>query len=208
MDTSKTMQYELEPLEEGLDTDDELVQEEDEFNRELIGHGQPEASQESSDDFGGDDFDTDLVEALETAPQDVEKPAHLTSYVTIPTEPVNTPPLEQHSPVAALPQTGSDDEFGIDDEDDFAADLEQVASFYDTKSVDSTTADQPTATENEHYTATEDAASVPVISLVDDDDDDDEDEFGDDIDADEFAAAEVAATQVPANTVRATQTYP
>lgn len=209
VDTSETMQHELELLEEGLDTDDELVQEGDEFNVELAGHGQPEASQESSDDFGGDDFDTDLVEALDIAPQDVEKPAYLTSYVTIPTEPVNPPPLQPPPPpppVAALPQTGSDDEFGMDDEDDFAADLEQVASFYDTNSIESATADQPPATGNEQSTATEAAASVPVISLIDDDND--EDEFGDDIDADEFAAAEVAATQVPANTVRATQTCP
>jgi hypothetical protein len=44
-----------------------------------------------------------------------------------------------------------------------------------------------------------------VINLVDDDD---YDEFGDDIDEDVFAAAEVAATQTSANHVRRTYTYP
>ncbi|EDU40155.1 DNA replication helicase Dna2 [Pyrenophora tritici-repentis Pt-1C-BFP] len=167
---------------------------------------QPQASPGSSDDFGDDDFDTDLVEALDIVPQHVDQPTYLTSYVTVPTEPVSPPPPEQHVTLPALPQTGSDDEFGIDDEDDFAADLEQVASLYDTRSVESATTGQAAATGNEEFAATEDATPAPVINLLDDDDDD---EFGDDIDAEEFAAAEVAATQVPASTQdnRAIQRY-
>jgi DNA replication ATP-dependent helicase Dna2 len=47
--------------------------------------------------------------------------------------------------------------------------------------------------------------TTPVIDLVDDGDDD---EFGDEIDADVFAAAEVAATQPSANNVRRTSTFP
>ncbi|KAE8850509.1 hypothetical protein PTNB85_00925 [Pyrenophora teres f. teres] len=199
MDTSETMQPGSEPLGVDLDVDDELVQEEDDFNVELVAD-QLQASPGLSDDFGDDDFDTDLVEALDIPSQHVEKPAYLTSYVTVPTEPVDPPPPQQHPTVSALPQAGSDDEYGIDDEDDFAADLEQVASLYDTRSVESTTTTtttgQTTATGNEQFAATEDATPASVINLLDDDDDDD---FGDDIDADEFAAAEVAATQGPAS---------
>jgi len=206
MDTSETMQPGSGPLGMDLNVDDELSQEEDGLGVELEGNRQPRASTESSDDFGDDDFDADLVEALDIAPQSVEKPAYPTSHVTIPTESINPPTLQQHPTVPALPQTGSDDEFGLDDEDDFAADLEHVASFYDTTSLESTTTGHAPATENEQSAASEDAASAPVISLIDDDDDDDE--FGDDIDADEFAAAEIAATQVPANTVRTTHYDP
>ncbi|KAA8625337.1 Superfamily I DNA and RNA helicase and helicase subunits [Pyrenophora tritici-repentis] len=160
MDTSETMQPGSEPLGVGLDGDDELVQEEDDSNVELVAD-QPQASPGSSDDFGDDDFDTDLVEALDIVPQHVDQPTYLTSYVTVPTEPVSPPPPEQHVTLPALPQTGSDDEFGIDDEDDFAADLEQVASLYDTRSVESATTGQAAATGNEEFAATEDATPAP-----------------------------------------------
>jgi DNA replication ATP-dependent helicase Dna2 len=92
-----------------------------------------------------------------------------------------------------------------EDEDEFAADLEHVASLYDTRPIVSpsqgATYDDvqanPSAVANL-------SATVPVIDLVDDD----SDEFGDDIDVDVFAAAEVAATQPSANTVRRTRTFP
>ncbi|KAI4605280.1 hypothetical protein J4E80_010714 [Alternaria sp. BMP 0032] len=199
-ETSETIRHESAPLEDTVDMDDELVQEDDYVQAAL----KPPASQGSSDDFG-DDFDADMVEALDISPRPVQPPpptksappARSTSYVTIPTEPIHPP--AQHHHAATIPQQGSDDdEFGMDDEDDFAADLEHVASLYDTRSVESPIADQALTAEAEGVGATASAASAPVISLLDDEDDDDD--FGEDIDADEFAAAEVAATQVPANT--------
>jgi DNA replication ATP-dependent helicase Dna2 len=93
----------------------------------------------------------------------------------------------------APPLADSEDDFGIGDDDDiFAADLEQVASLFDNRPLES-----PTQLDPVPETAPA-VSAVPVIDLVNDDSDD----FGDDIDADEFAAAEIAATQTPAtNTV-------
>lgn len=163
----------------------------------------------SSDDFGDDDFDAEMVDVLDAPPALVQQPAqaaHTTSYVTVPTEPIQLPPQNIPPAMQQAYEAESEDEFGMDeDEDDFAADLEHVASLYDTRplvspsqgaSHDSVQA-QPSA-------ATNVSAAVPVIDLVDDD----SDEFGDDIDVDVFAAAEVAATQPSANTVRRTHTFP
>ncbi|KAF1840939.1 uncharacterized protein K460DRAFT_195084 [Cucurbitaria berberidis CBS 394.84] len=149
----------------------------------------------SSDEFGDDDFDSEMVEALDLTPQEVEQHALITSYVTIPTEPIYPPPQPPPPEMSTAKEAGSDDEFGMDDEDDFAADLEHVASLYDTRDVDSPSGDQTRAVETENI-ATSNAAPAPTIDLIDDDSDD----FGEDIDADEFTAAEVAATQAPATT--------
>ncbi|KAL5113950.1 DNA replication endonuclease-helicase Dna2 [Pleosporales sp. CAS-2024a] len=147
----------------------------------------------SSDDFGDVDFE-EIVDVLETASQAVEPPMppiQKTSYVTIPTEAVQ----------AQAREADSDDEFGMDeDEDGFAADLEQVASLYDTRPLVSPSQQMATVVaDTKSHTATRlSAPTTPVIDLVEDDDDD---EFGDEIDADVFAAAEVAATQTSANIV-------
>jgi DNA replication ATP-dependent helicase Dna2 len=204
VDTSETLQGEQ--IQEAEDnTDDALLSDDGGVDAEHISTHQPPASQPSSDEFGDDDFDADMVEALDVTPQVVELPAPTTSYVTIPTEPIYRP-SQQQSPAAAPPvQAGSDDDdFGLDDEDDFAADLELVASLYDTRAVESPLADPIPLGETEGVTTAQHVASAPVISLLDDD----EDEFGGGIDVDEFAAAEVAATQMPANNVRRTRTYP
>lgn len=148
----------------------------------------PRRSSGSSDDFGDGDFDTEMVEALEIS-QQVTKPSN--SHASVSTEPVvPIPPVP--APQASVADTGSDDEFGIDDEDLFAADLEEVASLYDTRREVSppeigSRATAPAAPES-HVPS----VAAPVINLVEDDSDD---EFGDDIDADELAAAEVVATQ-------------
>ncbi len=183
--------------------DDEPAQE-DEHRKAAL---KPRASQSSSSEDFGDDFDADMVDALDMSPPPVlpaqpALPARSTSYVTVPTEPVNPLPQQALAATPALQHGSDDDEFGMDDEDDFAADLELVASLYDTRSVESPTADQLPTTDAEGVAATAGAVAAPVISLLDDDDDDDD--FGEDIDADEFAAAEIAATQAPANTVRET----
>jgi DNA replication ATP-dependent helicase Dna2 len=166
----------------------------------------------SSDEFGDDDFDSEMVEALDISPQIAEPPAQFvqgTSYVEIPTEPLQPPPPHPQSPgeVAQRREEDSDDEFGMsDDGEDWAADLEQVASLYDNKSVVSPV--QPPscpAAQASKPAVTSDTVPTAVINLVGDDD---YDEFGDDIDEDVFAAAEVAATQTSANHVRRTHTCP
>lgn len=208
-ETSETIRHESAPLEDTVDIDDEIIQED---NYMGAAAPKPPASQGSSDDFGDDFFDADMVEALDISPRPVQPappaksapPDRSTSYVAIPTEPVH-PPAQHHHTEPELQQGSDDDEFGMDDEDDFAANLEHVASLYDTRSVESPTADRALTAEAEGVTDTASAVSAPVISLLDDDDDDD---FGEDIDADEFAAAEVAATQVPANTVSGIETWP
>jgi DNA replication ATP-dependent helicase Dna2 len=166
-----------------------------------------EESPGSSDDFGDDDFD-DMVDVLDDSPQGAEQPMYKapeTSHATIPTEPIQ--PQTQHQPQKH--DADSDDEFGMDeDEDGFAADLEQVASLYDTRPLSTPSQQAVSAAEkSRNCTATRmSAPTTPVINLADADDDDDE--FGDEIDADVFAAAEVAATQPSANTVRRTSTFP
>jgi DNA replication ATP-dependent helicase Dna2 len=175
----------------------------------LVEEDEPQRCSGSSDDFGDDDFDSEMVDALDTTP-DVAAPPPLpeqaTSYVTIPTEPI-LPPLQRQSSQAVEAQRGSDDDFGMsDDEDGFAADLEQVASLYDTRPLASSEQnEQPLGAEEATPAITSNAAFAQVISLIEDEDD--EDEFGDEIDVDVFAAAEVAATQTSANAVRRTRTY-
>lgn len=174
----------------------------------------------SSDDFGDDVFDADMVEALDITPPTAESAAQPTGIVTTPAEParpqsqpraLSQPQAQSQShwppAVIAAPQaTGSDDdEFGMDDEEEFAADLEHVASLFDTRSVEESNDPRTADDAGEDITAGDVA---PIINLVDDED---EDEFGGNIDVDEFAAAEVAATQAPVNTsqgpTRAIQRY-
>jgi DNA replication ATP-dependent helicase Dna2 len=200
---SETLQHESPSLGGDLDEDDETEQDEDRVNVEQTEPAPLQASPESSDDFGDDDFDADLVEALDVSPQQVVQSTHSTNHTNTSRQPATAPPQQQPQPATVAPsKVGSDDEFGMDDEDDFAADLEQVASFYDTRSPDPLTADSAPAADKGLSVATGNTAPATVISLIDDDDD----EFGEDIDADEFAAAEVAATQAPGNTVCKTKT--
>lgn len=172
--------------------------------RLTLGHSHRPAG--SPDEFGDDDFDSDMVDALDTSPENVQQ-ASLTSNAAIPAEPIGLLPRSQTQGSFPPEHPKSDnDDFGMDDEDDFAADLEHVASLYDSRSVEPTHCNHDMTADSTSTARTEGVVPVPVISLVDDDDD--SDEFGEDIDVDEFAAAEVAATQVSTNTVRRTNTYP
>jgi DNA replication ATP-dependent helicase Dna2 len=143
----------------------------------------------SSDEFGDDDFDADMVEALDISQQAVQQVA---SDETVQGEQHTLPPLAQppaeESPAGLAIEAGSDDEFGLDDEQDFAADLEQVASLYDSRP-------EAASLEGEHVLQNDQEAPVTDVAPVIDLDEDDSDEFGDDIDPDEFAAAELQATQ-------------
>lgn len=200
VDALETSQHDLPPLDDDLDEDGELVQDEEHAKVEPSVPGPLQTSPGSSDDFGDDDFDADLVEALDVTPQEVDQPVLSTSHATISHQSPNVPP-QQHT-TAVPSKLGSDDEFGMDDEDDFAADLEQVASLYDTRSLEPQTADPVPTADKSLSAAPVDTSSATIINLVDDDDD-----FGEDIDADEFAAAEVAATQLPTNIVCKTHTF-
>lgn len=147
-------------------------------------------SSPSSDDFGDVDFDTDMADVANAGTLATEQSVASEKNAQIQPEPAIS--------ATATNLAESEDEFGIeDDEDEFAADLEQVASLFDNRPLASPAPEalpevQPVA------------HAIPVIDLVNDDSDD----FGDDIDADEFAAAEVAATQTPVtNTVCRSNTH-
>ncbi|KAH6614857.1 hypothetical protein C7974DRAFT_402787 [Boeremia exigua] len=169
------------PADDLVTEDQELPEERNESQLLEVEH----ESSASSDDFGEVDFDTDMAEAVNAGTLATET----TSSRVHPSVPVEDAPV----PVAAPPvPADSEDDFGIEDDDDvFAADLEQAASFFDDRPLASSAPKAPLEVPSN-------ASAIPVIDLVNDDSDD----FGDDIDPDEFAAAEVAATQTPVtNTV-------
>ena len=143
----------------------------------------------SSDEFG--DFDDEMVDAFEIT-TNAPKSSHRNEDLG-PSEPANVAAMPPYQEPTGHPTNDgdSDDEFGLD-EDIFAADLEQVASLYDNR--------PEISSKEQECQASAGAASAtgpPVISLLDEDDD-----FGDDIDANEFAEAEFAATQAPMTNVR------
>jgi DNA replication ATP-dependent helicase Dna2 len=189
----------------------ERMQEEDDFVEDdaQIEDDEPQRCSASSDDFGDEDFDADMVDALGISrnaaleqPVQADSPA---TYLAIPAEPSNPPLQHDLHEEAQANDAESDDEFGMDeDEDGFAADLEQVASLYDTRPIANVSQEEFGVVDLVVANITGATAPVPVIDLVDDSDD----EFGDEIDVDVFAAAEVAATQPSANSVRRTSTIP
>lgn len=170
---------------------------------------EPARSSSSSDEFGDADFDTEMVEALEISQCAPQQPQPQPSTF-VPAQPVDSAqeslPHTVQSAMITVDDDDSDDEFGID-EDLFAADLEQVASLYDIRPEGTSTYNQDISVAVAGNDTMGHSAIPPVINLVDDDSDD----FGDDIDVDEFAAAEVAATQTHASTsqqsVKAIQRY-
>lgn len=190
---SDTLQAENSIAEDDLD--DLVVEDHDlpEARNESRSVDQHPQSSPSSDDFGDVDFDTDMADVTNAGTLETEQSAASQLHPQLPAV-VASPPLATSTKPA-----DSEDEFGIEDEDDvFAADLEQVASLFDNRPLESPAPEAP-------LEETPAVDVVPVIDLVNDDSDD----FGDDIDPDEFAAAEVAATQTPAtNTVCRVRTTP
>ncbi|KAH8727557.1 hypothetical protein GQ44DRAFT_703433 [Phaeosphaeriaceae sp. PMI808] len=189
--------------EQGTGTSETMEREDDIIEEDTyLEDNEPQRPAGSSDEFDDDDFDSDMADALDVNPQTHEQSAQagqITSYVAVPPKPVHTlHPQQLHTGVQSR-QMDSDDEFGMDeDEDGFAADLEHVASLFDTRPFVSP------SQKAEARAFTGKSAPASVIDL----DDDDSDEFGDDIDVDVFNAAEVAATQTSTNTVRRTCTFP
>lgn len=188
-ETSETLQAEDDEV-----VDDEVAMDEDEARRSFG----------SSDDFGDDDFDSELVDAIHEPPQPTENTAqsvHVMKYHEKHAHVEPAPLQQQHQSAAPMRDADSDDEFGMDeDEDDFAADLEHVASLYDNRPIASPSQGTGSIVAPAAPAPTRPSAPPVVIEIFDDNEEDDE--FGDDIGADAFVAAEVAATQTPANTVR------
>ena len=172
-------------LEHVAAADDEVTGEEEEKDRGSSG---------SSDEFGDVDFDDDMVGVLEASAPAATAPQILPPQLAALDDSVVARTIT-HAPSEPpiVKANESDDEFGLD-EDIFAEDLEHVASLYDARVEYSQ--EQRTLDVETDNTRTAPSAP-PVIDLVEGDDDD----FGDDIDVDEFAAAEVAATQAPVTNV-------
>jgi hypothetical protein len=164
--------------------------EEDDFNTRR--------SSGSSDEFGDADFDDDIVDALDVSGQAAVVPEALLPQPPYPDNNTATSSARVPSEPPIAKAADSDDEFGLD-EDVFADDFENVASLYDARAERSP---EQQLLDDEGTDDVQEAPEVPlappVVDLVDDDEDD---EFGDDIDVDEFAAAEIAATQAPATNV-------
>jgi hypothetical protein len=179
--SSQAMEAELEVIEEVVEEEEAPVE--------------PAGPSSSSDEFGDADFDTEMMSQ--------QPPPQPDTHAPLSAQPVDSahPPSLQSAPLA-VDDYGSDDEFGID-EDLFAADLEQVASLYDIRPEATSTENEDMSIQGPSNDTRVHTAAPPVINLVDDDSDD----FGDDIDVDELAAAEVAATQSGSN-VRRSRTYP
>ena len=137
------------------------------------------SARSSLDEFGDGSLDTDLIDALE-ATQVSAHPVDL-PVVTVPL----TYPIPQDATLARA-KPGSDDEFDFEDFGS-AADLEHVASLYDNRSE----ASSPSRAEPKARAMSTTVRATSAISLMEDD----SDEFGGELDADDFAAAEVAATQ-------------
>ncbi|KAF2019074.1 hypothetical protein BU24DRAFT_111950 [Aaosphaeria arxii CBS 175.79] len=158
----------------------------------------------SSDDFGDDDFDAEMVEALDIS-QRVEESAHH----DLPSPSRQQGQLPPRIPQPNLPAPASeisDDEFGLDDDDLCAADFEQVASLYDARPVLAT---QDAEHANEVASRGQENTGPAEVIVLDGGDDED---FGDDdIDADDFEEAVQIATQSAANNsqhdARAIQRY-
>lgn len=147
----------------------------------------------SSSEFG--DVDMDMVEAIEIANYTADVSATVDAGI-----PVNSIRNlnAQNPPITAQPMKddsiGSDDEFGLGDEDNFTTDLENLASLYDSRPA-------LTPTRAQGSPRTEVVISLPntpapaAVGNFDANGCSD-DEFGsDDIDVEQFAAAEAMATQ-------------
>lgn len=134
----------------------------------------------TSSDYGEVEIDTDMLEAIDnTAPQ--------TQLSPVVERPCNRSPEADkvvEAPCHLDPTKNQliSDEFGGDDDEDFAADFELMASRYDSQAQQKSSGSRTVGPEPGDI-----GQKVEISS---------EDEFGDDtVDLEEFAAAEAAATQ-------------
>ncbi|KAF2003368.1 hypothetical protein P154DRAFT_105023 [Amniculicola lignicola CBS 123094] len=180
----------LQQIPEGSDSVQDAEMEVIEEDDSLPETGRPS---DSSDEFNDPDFDSVMVESLTIdRANDIQDEVHADNDVV---EAVPGPLAADEVVLDNVPKADSDDEFGLD-EDLFAADMELVASLYDTRAEGSSegTLDHPEAGPKPVDSLNHPAA--PVIHLIDEDSDD----FGDDdIGADDLVAAEFAATQAHAS---------
>lgn len=172
----------------------------------------------SSSEFGDVDIDMDMIEAVESQHALETNPAAAVEQLDVEETLGNTaapdlqPAESQHDVGCLDPQAERDNDFDEfeDDGDAFAADLEIVASMYDTRPIiaeptqDEARLGAPVAAaaqvpRGEHRSTANDTPPANVASFVDLDSDDD---FGgDDIDVEQFVAAEAVATQHLQDTV-------
>jgi DNA replication ATP-dependent helicase Dna2 len=155
----------------------------------------PSASPQSSSDYGSEDFDVDMVEAIEaTQSLSHETPSKIrhsnkTASQSLPPALIQQ---ENHVPVA-LKETAADealsmmDDFDFEDDDILAADLEDVAAKYDIAH------DEDIIPHNTHSTT---PADNPVLQNATTKEVESEDDFGGlDVDDNLFDAIQQHATQ-------------
>ncbi|KAK7624522.1 hypothetical protein IWX50DRAFT_27210 [Phyllosticta citricarpa] len=150
----------------------------------------------SSSEFGDDDLDEELLEAAAestgvTVPG-LEGGSEHPRNAPVASEPqVQRPQEAAHGRHQDQAHSDSEDEFGLGDNDDFGDDLETAVSQYDIRPSHSAQPKQSNQAAPPNGTHSAAQGSNDVVNL-----DESDDEFGDDdIDEEQFAAAEVAATQ-------------
>ncbi|OCL09990.1 Dna2-domain-containing protein [Glonium stellatum] len=167
-------------------------------SQETITHedgGMEKRQPSSSSEFGDADIDMDMVEAMEIASCTADISATTRAGVLFNSTQNFNRPLD--SPITAEPikedSFGSDDEFDLGDEDNFAADLENLASLFDSRP-----ASTPTKAQDQGIRPAVSLPIAPTLVATEDpgDNGSSDDEFGsDDIDVEQFAVAEAMATQ-------------
>jgi DNA replication ATP-dependent helicase Dna2 len=154
---------------------------------------QPKPS--SSSEYGDEEIDLDMVEAIEMASCAVQQshsgPDAATSFKAA--AQLQPPPKNSAAPEPMKDEFGSDDEFGLDDDDFFATDIENVISLYDNRPDLTPAIAQPKEPAVVGEQSLPPAKPPPIIC-----DEASDDEFGgDDFDDEHFAVAEAMATQAP-----------
>ncbi|KAF2808446.1 Dna2-domain-containing protein, partial [Mytilinidion resinicola] len=148
----------------------------------------------SSSEYGDEEIDLDMVEAIEMASFVGQSNQQMAPNVTTSFE-VAQQLHSPHLPAVSEPTKeevfDSDDEFGLEDDDVFAADIENVVSLYDKRP--DLTPTMPQATEenvlDDHAAPPGKPPAITINNASDD-------EFGgDDFDEEQLAAAEAMATQ-------------
>jgi DNA replication ATP-dependent helicase Dna2 len=160
-------------------------------------------SQSSSSEYGGDDMDMDMIEAIECTITGIQSQSQaLSTIVEVPqidntsahsvAQSIQKASRPSTTPSTILPRQDFD-EFDEEDDDMFAADLEEIASKFDSQVAQDLSREefqQPMVPKANVGGAVMKAPPANVETIVI------EDEFGDDdFDDEELAAAEIAATQ-------------
>jgi DNA replication ATP-dependent helicase Dna2 len=170
------------------------------------------ARKPASSEYSDDDLDTDMLDAMDNTTKAVQpvvrvpQPSAQERQLKVPEDNVHPPTHPARPPVPSTkesaPQFDSDD---FDDDDLLAIDLDQIAANYDSQQRDMqsqvvkaevVSQKASNVPRKQHAGAPQ---SQPIVQIISDD------EFGnDDIDDEQFAAVEAAATQAYQTSGRAT----